>query len=56
VKLGVAGGAHVADPAGLLEGTGKRHFAKASDFNRPGIHDLIHTADTRWKELRSGKA
>lgn len=51
VKLGVVGSAQMADPASLLEGTGKRHryvaFAQASDFERPGIRDLLHAAAER---------
>jgi hypothetical protein len=54
VKLGIVGGAQMADPTGLLEGTGKQHryiaFAQTSDFERPGVRDLLHAAATRWKE------
>ena len=48
VKLGVVGSASMTDPANLLEGAGKRHryvaFAQASDFERPGIRDLLRAA------------
>ncbi|HEY2711191.1 MAG TPA: DUF1801 domain-containing protein [Chthoniobacterales bacterium] len=54
VKLGVVGSAQMADPKNLLEGAGKRHryvaFAQASDFERPGIRDLLHAAAKRWKD------
>lgn len=48
VKLGIVGSAQMADPAKLLEGTGKRHryvaFTQASDFERPGIRALLQAA------------
>jgi hypothetical protein len=54
VKLGIVGGAQMVDPTSLLEGVGKRHryvaFAEASDFERPGIRELLHAAATHWKE------
>jgi hypothetical protein len=51
VKLGVVGSAQMDDPAKLLEGAGKRHryvaFAQVSDFDRPGICDLLRAAASR---------
>jgi hypothetical protein len=60
VKLGVVGSAQMADPANLLEGAGKRHryvaFAQASDFERPGIRDVLLAAAKRWADQQSEKA
>jgi hypothetical protein len=60
VKLGIVGSAGMADPANLLEGAGKRHryiaFAQASDFERPGIDEILHTAAKRWKDRQREKA
>jgi len=60
VKLGIVGGAQMADPANLLEGAGKQHryiaFTRSSDFDRLGIGDLLHAAATRWKERQGEKA
>jgi hypothetical protein len=51
VNLGVAEGAGLADPAGLLEGTGKRHrhvkIRQASDLERPELRDLMVAAAAR---------
>ena len=48
VKLGLVGGAGLADPHHLMEGSGKRHkyvqFNAKSDLERPGVRDLIVTA------------
>ena len=53
VKLGLVGSADLPDPAHLLEGAGKRHryinFRKPSDFDRPGIRDLLVATKTRWQ-------
>jgi hypothetical protein len=60
VKLGIVGSAQMADPANLLEGTGKRHryvaFAQPSDFGRPGIRDLLHAAAKRWRDQHREEA
>jgi hypothetical protein len=48
VKLGIVGGANLADPKGLLEGPGKRHryvqFTRTSDLGRAGVRPLIKAA------------
>jgi hypothetical protein len=48
VKLGIARGASLSDPRGLLEGTGKVHryiaMAKPADVKRPGVTTLIKAA------------
>lgn len=50
VKLGIARGAGMADPKGLLEGTGKRHrfvqFTGKKDLDRSGIRELLEQART----------
>ena len=50
VKLGLVGGADLADPHHLMEGSGKRHryvqFNAKSDLERPGVSDLIVSAKT----------
>jgi hypothetical protein len=50
VKLGISGGAGLADPHRLLEGSGKRHryiqFQQPSDLERAGVKELISTAQT----------
>ena len=54
VKLGIVGSAQMADPGKLLEGAGKQHryvaFTQPSDFERPGIRDLLRAAVSRWRE------
>lgn len=51
VNLGIAGGAGLPDPAGLMEGTGKAHrhvkIRQASDLERPELRDLLVTALAR---------
>lgn len=48
VNLGLADGAGLADPTGLLQGSGKRHrfvrIATAADLGRPGLRDLLVAA------------
>ncbi len=64
VKLGLVGGAELANPRGLLEGSGKRHryvaFAKPADLERSGLRELIHSAVEAWrrrlKKTHRGKA
>jgi hypothetical protein len=49
VNLGIAGGAQLPDPDGLLEGTGKRHrhvrLSSPADLESPGLRTLIELAD-----------
>lgn len=48
VKIGFVHGAELADPAGILEGSGKKHkyiqLKTASDLNRAGVKQLIEAA------------
>lgn len=48
VTLGIAGGASLPDPAGLMEGTGKVHrhvkIRTAADLQRPELADLMEAA------------
>ncbi|MDQ3733511.1 MAG: DUF1801 domain-containing protein [Actinomycetota bacterium] len=48
VNLGLADGASLLDPEGLLQGTGKRHrhmrIAALADLERPGLRDLLAAA------------
>jgi hypothetical protein len=54
VKLGIVGGAHLPDAAGLLAGAGKQHrhiaFTQPSDFKRPGIRELLQSALLRYQD------
>jgi len=54
VKIGLVGGAELADPNGLLEGSGKKHkyiqLKMASDLNRPGVKQLIKAAHAAWRQ------
>ena len=53
VKLGIARGAEIDDPDGLLEGSGKRHrhvpLGTAADLERPGLKALLVAAVANWK-------
>lgn len=53
VKLGIAHGAELDDPQGLLEGPGKRHryvaLAAVADLRRPGLAPLLAAALAAWK-------
>lgn len=57
VKLGLVRGVELADPKGLLEGSGKVHkyiqLHTASDLNRPGVKQLIKAAHSAW-QVRNG--
>jgi hypothetical protein len=57
VKLGVARGAELADPRGLLEGSGKIHryvpLNNPSDLRRPGLKQLMKAAAKAWRERNS---
>jgi hypothetical protein len=48
VTLGIAGGASLPDPAGLLEGSGKVHrhlkLREPADLDRPALRDLMTAA------------
>jgi hypothetical protein len=54
VKVGFVGGASLADPNSLLEGSGKKHkyiqVHTASDLSRPGVKQLIKTAYAAWQQ------
>ena len=56
VKLGVARGAEMSDPDGLLEGAGKRHrhvvVRSASDPDPAAIARLLRTALGNWRARR----
>ena len=57
VKLGLVGGARLADPKKLLRGTGKsgRHFVVKTpdDLSTPGLRQLIRAALAAWKKERA---
>lgn len=59
-KLGIVGSADLPDPTHLLEGAGKRHryiaFKQPSDFDRPGISELLLAARARWQDRSPKKA
>jgi len=52
VKLGLARGSELADPRGLLEGSGKVHryiqLRAASDLRKPGVSQLVKAAHVAW--------
>jgi hypothetical protein len=56
VKLGLAGGATLPDPKGLLEGSGKVHrhivVKTADDLRKPGVRPLVRAALTAWQKRR----
>lgn len=53
VKVGFVNGAELADPKGLLEGSGKKHkyiqLKTASDLDRAGVKQLVQTAYAAWR-------
>ena len=53
VKLGLADGALLADPKGLLAGAGKRHrhvaFETLADLKRPGVKPLLEACYAAWR-------
>jgi Domain of unknown function (DU1801) len=53
VTLGIANGAELPDPNGLMEGTGKVHrhvkIRQPSDLERPELRELMTTALTRQR-------
>jgi len=54
VKLGVARGASLPDPARLLQGSGKVHrhveFRDVADVRKPGLVSLLEAAVAAWKQ------
>jgi hypothetical protein len=54
VKIGIVNGAELADPTGLLEGTGRKHkyiqLKTAADLNRSGVKQLIEAAHAAWRQ------
>ena len=56
VKLGVVGGASLADPHRLTEGKGKVHryisLASPGDLGRKGLRQLMRAALSAWRERR----
>jgi hypothetical protein len=54
IKLGFVNGAALGDPAGLLEGSGKKHkyiqLRTASDLDRAGVKELIQAAYAAWRQ------
>jgi hypothetical protein len=59
VKLGIAYGASMPDPKGLLRGAGKVHrhiaFQSLADLKQPGVKALLKAALAGWKERTKGK-
>jgi hypothetical protein len=57
VKLGVARGASLPDPRGLLKGAGKAHrhvvIDTPSDLETPGLRQLVRAAVAAWKKERA---
>ena len=57
VKIGFVRGAELADPGGLLEGSGKTHkyvqLHRASDLSAPGLKQLIKAARAAWQQRNS---
>jgi hypothetical protein len=53
VKLGLVGGAKLADPHGLLAGSGKVHrhiaFTEPGQVSRPAVKALLRAALHAWK-------
>jgi hypothetical protein len=58
VKLGLARGAELDDPHGLLEGAGKVHkhiaFKTPADLSQPGVSALIKATYRAWQARRPG--
>jgi hypothetical protein len=56
VKLGMVNGATLADPARLLEGSGKRHrhvpLRHVDDANRPELVSLLEAGMSAWRRGR----
>ena len=58
VKIGLAQGSTLADPRGLLRGSGKVHrhvpLESSSDLRTPGLKALVRAAHAAWR-TRSSK-
>jgi hypothetical protein len=56
VKLGFVDGARLADPRGLLEGSGSRHrfvqLKSSADLRQPGLKALVKAGLAHWKKTR----
>ena len=54
VKLGLVRGAELADPRGLLEGSGKVHryiqLRAVSDLQRAGVRQLVEAGYAAWRQ------
>jgi hypothetical protein len=59
VKIGIAYGATMPDPNGLLRGAGKVHrhvvLQTVADLKQPGVKALVKAALTAWKERTKTK-
>jgi hypothetical protein len=59
VKLGLAAGASLPDPDGLLEGKGRVHryvqLHKAPDASRDGVKKLVLEARAAWQKRSRGR-
>jgi hypothetical protein len=59
VKIGLARGSELPDPAGLLAGSGKVHkhvqLHSPSDLRNPAVRALVKAAHATWKQ-RTGPA
>jgi hypothetical protein len=53
LNLGFYGGVDLPDPAGLLQGTGKRHrhvrIQSSAELHAPAVHDLLAAALQAWQ-------
>jgi hypothetical protein len=58
VKIGIPYGARLADPAGLLAGSGKVHrhisITDAAQLNSDALHDLLQATRSAW-DARSAR-
>src|SRR5262245_27223141 len=56
VKLGLVDGAKLADPRGLLEGSGSRHryvpLKTSADLRQPGLKALVKAGLAHWRKSR----
>jgi hypothetical protein len=59
VKLGLARGGELADPRGLLEGSGKVHRYVAlrapADVRKAGVSQLVKAAYAAWRERSAAR-
>ena len=60
VKLGLAHGASLPDPSGLLEGSGKVHryvaFTDLAHVGRPAVKTLLRSGLAAWRKRSAGGA